>query len=160
PVVVPEGPPIPRDASRPVRWITSDAELPALCEALRGERFIGLDVETTIKSQSLCLIQIAASSGTYLFDALELADLSPLAEVFGDAAVVKVIHNAAFERRILGRYGLALEGVVDTLRVSRRLRGTRIADGHSLKSVCARELGLMLDKSEQISDWSQRPLSA
>lgn len=158
PVVAPVGPPIPRDGARPVRWIASDADLPALCEALRREPVIGLDVETTIKSQTLCLIQIAASSGTYLLDALELADLSPLADVFGDAAVVKVIHNAAFERRILGRYGLALQGVVDTLRVSRRLRGKASGD-HKLKSVCARELGVMLDKSEQVSDWSQRPLS-
>ena len=31
--------------------------------------------------------------------------------------------------------------------------------GHSLKIVCEREFGLHLDKSEQISDWSQRPLS-
>ena len=159
PVAVPAAAPIPRDLTRPVRWITSDAELVALCESLRLERFIGLDVETTIQSRTLCLIQVAASSGTYLLDALELSDLSPLGDVFGDPAVVKVIHNATFESSVLRRYGLTLGGVVDTLRVSRRLRGTKIDGGHSLKSVCARELGVQLDKSEQVSDWSRRPLS-
>lgn len=53
-----------------------------------------------------------------------------------------------------------IEGVVDTLQVSRRLRGAKLAGGHSLKAVCERELGLTLDKTEQVSDWSQRPLSA
>ena len=159
PRMVPVGPPIPRDQARPVHWIVRDAELPALCELLRREPFIGLDVETTIQNHSLCLIQVAASGGTYLLDALELADLGVLADVFADPAVIKVIHNATFERTVLGRYGLALKGVVDTLKVSRRLRGTKLAGGHSLKVVCARELGVQLDKSEQVSDWSQRPLS-
>ncbi|HEY8378767.1 MAG TPA: DEAD/DEAH box helicase [Nannocystis sp.] len=159
PVAVPPGPPIPRDQARPVRWIASDAELPSLCEVLRREPVLGLDVETTIKGHTLCLIQIATNSATYLLDALEIADLSPLADVFGDATIVKVIHNATFERRILGRYGLSLEGVVDTLRVSRRLRGTKTVGDHKLKSVCERELGLVLDKTEQVSDWTRRPLS-
>ena len=159
PLQAPAGAPIPRDQARPVQWIASSAELPALCEVLRREPSIGLDVETTIQSRTLCLIQIAASSGTYLLDALELADLSPLADVFADKAVVKVIHNATFERSVLGRHGLLLESVVDTLRVSRRVRGTKILGGHSLKAVCARELTVALDKSEQVSDWSRRPLS-
>ena len=159
PVVAPAAAPIPRDVCRPVRWVASDAELPALCESLRREPFIGLDVETTIQNRTLCLIQVATSSGTYLLDALELSDLSPLGEVFGEPSVVKVIHNANFERSVLERYGVPLDGVVDTLRVSRRLRGSKIDGGHSLKSVCARELGVQLDKSEQVSDWSQRPLS-
>lgn len=159
PAAPPTRAPILREGGARVRWITSDQELPTLCTELRRELFIGLDVETMIQNRTLCLIQIAASSGTYILDALELADLGPLAEVLGDAAVVKVIHNATFERSVLKRYGLSIEGVVDTLQVSRRLRGSKIPGGHSLKIVCERELGLALDKSEQVSDWSRRPLS-
>ena len=151
--------PVPRESGPQVHWITSDQELPSLCSELRREPFIGLDVETMIQNRTLCLIQIAASSGTYILDALELADLSPLADVLEDAAVVKVIHNATFERSVLKRYGLSINGVVDTLHVSRRVRGAKIPGGHSLKIVCERELGLTLDKSEQVSDWSRRPLS-
>ncbi|HRI06506.1 MAG TPA: DEAD/DEAH box helicase [Nannocystaceae bacterium] len=155
----PAGPSIRRDEGRPVRWIRSDGELAAACEELRGEPVLGLDVETTIQGRTLCLVQVASQAATYLMDALEIADLGPLAELCRDGRIVKVIHNATFERGVLGRYGVTIEGVVDTLRVSRRLRGTKIEGGHSLKSVCARELGVALDKSEQVSDWSLRPLS-
>src|SRR5690606_2894889 len=105
------------------------------------------------------LIQLATPRETYLLDTLELSELDLLGELLEDASIIKVIHNAGFERSVLGRHGLALEGVVDTLSVSRRLRGRKIDGGHSLKSVCERELGVALDKSEQVSDWSQRPLT-
>jgi ATP-dependent Lhr-like helicase len=159
PSEVPTGPPILRDDTRPVRWITRDSQLPTLCETLRGEACLGLDVETTIQSRTLCLIQLASQRETFVIDALELSDLEPLAELLGDPAIVKVIHNASFERSVLGRHGLTIQGVVDTLSVSRQLRGRKIDGGHSLKSVCERELGVALDKTEQVSDWSRRPLS-
>jgi ATP-dependent Lhr-like helicase len=148
-----------RDPVHPIYWIANKTKLSVLCDALRAEAVIGLDVETAIHSRMLCLIQVAASSGTYLLDALMLPDLSPLANLFADPLIVKVIHNAAFERSVFGRRGLIIESVVDTLHVSRRLRGKRANGGHSLKVVCARELGVHLDKSEQVSDWSRRPLS-
>jgi ribonuclease D len=102
-----------------VRWITRDDELPALCEALREEACLGLDVETTIHSHVLCLVQIASSRATYLLDAPELSDLEPLTAILANPAIVKVIHNASFERSVLGQHGLTIEGVVDTLQVSR-----------------------------------------
>lgn len=45
----------------------------------------------------------------------------------------------------------------DTCDVSRRLRGTR-AEGHNLKAVARRKLGVDIDKGNQKSDWSIRPL--
>jgi ATP-dependent helicase Lhr and Lhr-like helicase len=69
----------------------------------------------------------------------------------------KLVHNASFEREVLGRHGLALDGVVDTRDLSRQRHGA--AAGHSLREVCARELGLRLDKREQTGDWTRRPLT-
>jgi len=148
-----------RDESRPLHWVNSAEALVAMCDALRGERTLGLDVETTIESRALCLMQIATESCTYLVDPLEVTDLAPLANVFSDPDVVKIIHNADFERAVLSRYELKIEPVLDTLVESRRLRAGEDEWGHSLKSVCEREFGLTLDKSEQTSDWTKRPLT-
>jgi len=53
---------------------------------------------------------------------------------------------------------LVLRGVFDTMEESKRLRGAEVLGGHSLAAVCERELGLAIDKAQQTSDWSRRPL--
>jgi len=119
---------------------------------------VGLDVETTLTSRTLCLVQVATVRSVFLFDALELGDLGPLRDILEDDGVMKLVHHASFERGVLGRHGIQLSNVVDTLDVSRKRRG-QVEGGHSLKAVCARELGLDLDKTEQTSDWTRRPLT-
>jgi len=133
--------------------------LEAVCIKLQKEAFVGLDVETTLTTQSMCLMQLATPSATYLVDALALQGLSPLAAFLESLQTKKLVHNAPFETRVLAACGLSLAGVVDTLQWSRRLRGRSIAGGHSLSVVCARELGKPLDKREQTSNWKRRPLS-
>jgi ATP-dependent Lhr-like helicase len=146
-------------SSKTVNWIDSFTALEAACDELKKQSIIGLDVETTLGTRMLCLIQVATPDSTFIVDALEIDDLNPLAPVFVDPLIKKVIHNASFERQVLARYGLSLEGVIDTLAISRGKRGHKIGGGHSLKAVCKRELDLELDKSEQTSDWSRRPLT-
>ena len=153
-------PPIQGDIrTQPTVWIDSALALQEAVVALQQEDVLGLDVETTIGSRALCLVQIASRNSTYLIDAMEVAELEPLATLFASTKIAKVIHNASFERSVLGQYGLVLECVIDTLDLSREKHGRRADGGHSLKSVCAREFGLTIDKSEQTSDWSQRPLT-
>ncbi|HRE89092.1 MAG TPA: ribonuclease D, partial [Myxococcota bacterium] len=142
--------------ARPLRWVRSAAELEAAVEDMRAESVVGLDVETTLE-RSLCLIQMAGTSQTWLIDALEVGDLAPLARVLASPTIVKVIHHAAFEREVLGQHGLGLEAVFDTCEESRARRPG--IEGLSLQAVCERELGVWLEKREQTSDWSKRPLS-
>jgi len=142
----------------PIHWVDTGVGLAELAVELANTDRIGLDVETTLTDQSLCLIQLATGDGTWLVDPLALDDLSPLRGVLAADRPVKVIHNAAFERSVLGREGLELGGVLDTLVESRRICGKNALGGHSLAMVCERELGLELDKAEQTSDWSRRPL--
>jgi ribonuclease D len=87
-----------------------------------------------------------------------MSSLEPLAELLGDEMVVKIIHNASFERAVLARHQIEIVNVVDTLKLS-RTRRAGVEGGHSLAAVCLRELGIELDKSEQTSDWKLRPLS-
>jgi len=150
--------PLTRDEGRRLEWVKSTDELRAAVEHLAQAERVGLDVETTLASRTLCLIQIATPELTIIVDALEVDDLSPLAEVFANEAFTKLIHNAKFEREVLGQYGLELNGVVDTIDLSRR-KHPEDGKRHDLKSVCERELGRTLDKRMQASDWSMRPLS-
>ena len=121
---------------------------------------IGLDVESTLTDHRLCFVQIATAEETFLLDPLAVPDVEPLRAVLGSTRTVKVIHNASFEKRVLGAVGLPIENIFDTLAVSRALRGRAALGGHSLESVCARELERVLDKGEQTSDWRRRPLTA
>ena len=89
-----------------------------------------------------------------------MGDLEPLIEVLSVAQPTKVIHNARFERRVLAAVGISIAGVFDTMEVSRQTRGLHALGGHSLAMVCERELGIVLDKTSQTSNWSQRPLDA
>ena len=59
---------------------------------------------------------------------------------------------------MLQRSNISLANVFDTLVASRRIRG-RLAGGHSLAAVCRRELDKVLDKTQQVSDWTRRPLT-
>ena len=144
----------------PVRLITDAAALKTFALTLVTEDAIGLDVETEMWTQRLCTVQIATRSEIVVIDALAVKDLSPLASVLMSERPAKVIHNAPFERRILGEQGYALRGVVDTLALSRALRGAKLVCGHGLAAVCKRELGITLDKGLQTSNWARRPLQA
>ena len=143
-----------------IRWVAAPAALRAMVEEVQKERVIGLDVETALDFGTLCLVQIATAQRTFLVDPFAVGSLEPLAAVLGVERPIKVIHHAVFERRVLGMVGLELRGVCDTLVLSRALRGRQALGGHSLAMVCERELGLGLDKTQQTSNWSRRPLDA
>lgn len=141
-----------------ILWVDTPAALRALAQELRTAEVIGLDVETALDFGTLYLVQVATRDKTYLIDPLAVGELTPLAQVFAAPKPVKVIHNATFEKRVLATVGIAIEGIFDTLTISRRLRGRQMVGGHSLKVVCERELEITLDKSAQTSNWSERPL--
>jgi ribonuclease D len=141
-----------------VQWVDTPAALRSVSQDLRAADIVGLDVETALDFSTLCLVQIATRNRTFLIDPLAVGDLKPIVDILSGSVPVKVIHNARFERRVLARIGIALDGVFDTLEASRRARGADAVGGHSLAVVCERELGIVLDKTSQTSNWSRRPL--
>lgn len=142
----------------PIHWIDTPEELRFLCKELEHGGVIGLGAETMLDFGTLCLLQIATQDRTYLVDPFSVADLSPLGLVLAGANTIKVIHDARFQGRVLAAVGLALDGAFDTMEESKRLRGWDAPGGHSLAAVCERELGALIDKSQQTSNWSRRPL--
>lgn len=143
----------------PIHWIGDVESLRDVCAGLAHEPRIGLDVETTLRDRRLCLVQLANETDTWLIDPLSINDLSPLATLMADPNVVKIIHNASFEKSVLGQHGMTITPILDTLKQSRDIRGRKLEGGHALAVVCGRELGAPLDKGEQTSDWRRRPLT-
>ncbi len=142
----------------PIAWVRTPDELQAAAKKWMAEPFIALDVETTVRDQRLCLVQIGTPSTNYLIDPFTIGDHEPLAAVLRSPAVEVVIHNAQFEQTVLGKLGIEIENVLDTMAASQNKHGP-LAGGHSLLAVCRRELDLVIDKTCQTSDWTQRPLS-
>ena len=146
------------EPTNPVTLIENQAKFEALCRQLMSESVIGLDVETTLDEMpDLCTIQMATKRQNFIVDVLAIKDLTPCHHLFGARSIVKVIHYAAFERKVLRQYGVVIRNVFDTCEVSRDLH-FRANGGHSLLAVCRRELGIELDKYWQTSDWTKRPL--
>jgi len=145
--------------ARPVHWVASDAEVVELVGRLEGAGVVGLDVETTHSSHALCTVQLATREATWVIDALAVSSLEPLRNLLEGDETTLVVHYANFERRILGTAGFSLGPVFDTWVASRRVRGVEVFGGHSLTMVAERELGLVLDKEMQTSNWAQRPLT-
>ena len=143
----------------PIRWVDDDATLTEVCAALTRADRIGLDVETTLDMQRLCVVQLAGPEWVAVIDWLAELSATPLRALLANADVEKVIHHAPFEKRVLGAIGLTIESVFDTHEDSVRRHGRHALGGHSLAAVCDRELGLGIDKTQQTSDWTRRPLS-
>ncbi len=145
---------------RPVRWIDRQEEFEELCRSLSSEPVVGFDIETKLDCRTWCTAQFATRSGTAIVDMLAIPRKDPVRWFSENGRVVKVIHNASFERGVLGHHGLRIDRVFDTLLASRNLRGRGAPGGHNLSGVCRRELGFGLDKVHWNSDWVRRPLPA
>lgn len=144
----------------PYAWVDDPAEFATICARLRKEPAIGLDVETTLEEpRVLCTVQLGIRGESWIVDTLAITDLAPLKELMEDEGVVKIIHNAHFEEQMLGKHGIRINNVFDTLPASRKKHAkSPIRGSHKLGDVCERELGVYLDKSNQTSDWTRRPL--
>lgn len=144
----------------PGTWIRTADELEGLLDALDGCRAIGLDTEADSLHhyrEKVCLLQLSAyGGGAWLIDPLALRDLSPLAPILADGAVVKVVHGGDNDITSLRRdFGFELTTVFDTA-IAARLLGVREL---GLQALVRDELGIELSKGSQRDDWSKRPLT-
>lgn len=144
----------------PYEWVSSPWRAKDVFKALLGEWRIGLDVETTLgREKRLCTVQLATAERTWVVDAMALREWEGLRSLMASRDVIKIVHNAQFEAHVLGRHGIVLENVYDTLVASRRRHGRDPKLKHKLMDVCQRELGIVLDKEMQRANWRERPLT-
>ena len=144
----------------PTRWIRTAAQLDQLAAELAGVRAIGIDTEADSLhhyAERVCLIQLTAYRGaSWLIDPLAVPDLTPLAPVFADPAVVKVVHGGDNDVTSMRRdFGVTFRTMFDTAIAARLLGDAEVG----LQALVRAELGVELSKGSQRDDWSKRPLT-
>lgn len=142
-------------------WIRTHEQLAELVDELSRVRAVGIDTEADSLhryTEKVCLIQVSAhGGGSWLVDPLALSDLTPLAPILADPAIVKVVHGGENDVMSLRRdFGFRFRTLFDTA-IAARLLGDREV---GLQALVRNELGLELDKGSQRDDWSRRPLTA
>jgi len=142
------------------RWVHTPEGLRALAATLAGARIIALDSESdSLHSfpEKVCLVQVADGAGAVsLVDPLAVRDLSPLASILADPAVVKVFHGASYDVSSMKRdFGFEIAGLFDTM-VGAQFLGL---SGLGLASLLERFFGIPPGSSRQKDDWARRPLT-
>lgn len=145
--------------------VETEDSLRDAARALASATSIPLDVESNglhAYKNALCVLQLAAVHGeevseVFVVDTLRLGDgpLAALVEVLGPAGPPKILHDLAFDVRILAAHGLPLGNVVDTS-IAARFLGEKST---GLSSLAESKLGVKLSKELQHHDWGKRPLT-
>jgi ribonuclease D len=147
-------------APAPDPWIRTADQLDGLVDELAGCRAIGIDTEADSLhhyTEKVCLIQLTAfGRASWLVDPLALRDLAPLAPIFADPSVLKVVHGGDNDVTSLRRdFGFAFRTMFDTAIAARLLGDTEVG----LQALVRNQLGVELSKGSQRDDWSKRPLT-
>ena len=141
-------------------------------DVLNTEDYLGFDTETTELDPydgNIRLVQFSNGRNTYVIDLKPFADrgdikqmpeLEPLRRLLSAPKPIKIAHNAKFDVKwICHHLGVDVNGIFDTLLASQLIAAGDQDRRHNLAEVANFFLGVELDKSEQVSDWSAAELS-
>ena len=143
-----------------MRLIDTNQALTEFCQELINEAFIAVDLEFLREKTyyaKLCLIQVASPNHAAIIDPLaENIDLSAFFALMKNPNITKVFHSGRQDIEIIyNQSGSIPEPLFDTQIASQVCGfGEAISYENLVKSV----LGIQLDKSSRLSDWSLRPL--
>lgn len=142
-------------------YVSTKEGLDAFCELAARERVVAVDTEF-IREKTyfprLCLVQVAAGDAIAAVDPILIDDLGPLAAIFEDASVTKVLHSCTQDLEvILDGMGCACAPVFDT-QLAAAFLGMRqqCGLGDLVRAYC----GVTLPKADSLTDWARRPLDA
>jgi ribonuclease D len=139
------------------RWVGDDRALGELVGVLTDEPAYGLDTEFLSERTywpKLCLVQLSWARGVALVDPLA-CDVRALEAVLCGPATM-ITHAGASDLPILERAVGARPSALFDVQLAAGFVGLGLPSLGTLVSVL---LGIRLDKSEQLADWSVRPLS-
>jgi ribonuclease D len=136
--------------------VVDDERLGQVADAAASARRVALDVEASgmhAYRARPCVLQLAWNGAVAIVDALAVAPAA-LARLLGADGPVKIVHDVAFDARILAESGVLLGNVHDTS-IAARMLG-RAATG--LAALLESELGIRVSKDMQHHDWRIRPI--
>lgn len=147
------------DESRLSVYISKPEELAEFCERASASRVLAVDTEF-IRERTyypkLCLVQVGTQGETAAIDPILIEDLTPLADLFRDQRITKVLHACGQDLEVLyDHMGCIPEPVFDT-QVAASFLGHRMQIGYG--PLVEAYTGVHLPKAEALTDWSQRPL--
>jgi ribonuclease D len=141
-----------------VELIADASSLAALCERIVAAPRIALDTEFHTEKHftpKLMVVQIAFADAVAIVDPLAIADLRPLADALAAANVVG--HALSSDLRIIDdMFGTLPHAAYDT-QVAAAFCGYGISI--SLLDLVREITGVVLRKSQTVSDWSTRPFT-
>ena len=147
---------------RGMKIVSSTKDLSILIRRARTAGIVGVDTEfraTRTYYPKLALIQIGLShSDVTLVDPLAIPDLGPLGKLLADRKVTKVLHSPQQDLQVLFR---ATGTVPSTIYDTQKAAGfvgmpADLSLGNLVSTMC----DVTLEKSETLSNWLRRPLSA
>jgi ribonuclease D len=142
-------------------FITTTADLAALCERLAAEEFITVDTEFMREKTyypELCLVQLAGAHDVAVVDAQGRGiDLAPLGKLLAAPDVTKVFHACRQDIEIfLLIFGAVPAKIFDT-QIAAMVAG--FGDQVGYDALVSALTGGHIDKAHRFSDWSARPLT-
>jgi ribonuclease D len=145
------------------KWLLVDTQNKLRRAVNDFERAKVLSIDTEYDSfryfrEKLCLIQVHAHNTVYVFDPLENLNLSFLGGYFDNRHIVKILHAADNDIRLLKRdYKFNFQNIFDTHRAAFLLGFQQL----SLDKMIKEFVGVELKKNKKIqrSRWDNRPLT-
>lgn len=146
-----------------IQWILVDTQkkLQHAVDDFEKARILSIDTEYDsfrYFTEKLCLIQIYANHTVYIFDPLNDLNLSFLGGYFNNRRILKILHAADNDIRILKRnYKFNFQNIFDTHRAALLLGFKEL----SLEKMIREFVGVELKKNKKIqrSHWDIRPLT-
>ncbi|MBE6451972.1 MAG: ribonuclease D [Alphaproteobacteria bacterium] len=145
-----------------MQLITQTTELQQLCQQLSTMEFITVDLEFLREHHyyaQLCLIQIGSKDTCAIIDPLaQDINLDSFFELMQDQKVIKVFHSGRQDIEIIYH----LSGKIPTPLFDTQIAAMALGYGESIsyESLVTHILHQSIDKTNRLSDWSKRPLTA
>src|SRR6478672_2860400 len=146
------------DAREKPLLITREDELERVARRLARSPRVAFDLESNgmhAYRATACIIQLECEGEVIIIDSMATS-LLPMGELLSSPDTEKIVHDVAFDARILAEAGVFLANARDTSLAARML--SRPATG--LASLLESELGVHIDKKMQQHDWGERPLTS